>query len=63
MSQKKILYLLSGLLIFINCNNFSDENQEIKNDYPIQSINIRDVNLTDNFWLPLIQKIQKKTEF
>ena len=61
MSQKKILYLLSGLLIFINCNNFSNENQEIKNDYPIQSINIRDVNLTDNFWLPLIQKIQKKT--
>jgi DUF1680 family protein len=29
--------------------------------YPIQSVNINHVKLTDNFWLPMIKKVQKYT--
>ncbi|MDN3668080.1 glycoside hydrolase family 127 protein [Echinicola jeungdonensis] len=29
--------------------------------YPISHVDIKNVKLTDNFWLPLIEKVQKKT--
>jgi DUF1680 family protein len=32
-----------------------------KADYPIQQVNLNRVELTDNFWLPKIRKIQEKT--
>ncbi len=30
-------------------------------DYPIQPVDIRHVKLTDNFWLPIVQRVQEKT--
>lgn len=30
-------------------------------DYPIESVNIRNVKLKDEFWLPIIQRVQEKT--
>jgi hypothetical protein len=36
----------------------SDESQP---DYPIQTVDIREVKLTDSFWLPLIRTVQEKT--
>jgi hypothetical protein len=36
----------------------SDESQP---DYPIQTVDIREVKLADNFWLPLIRTVQEKT--
>jgi len=30
-------------------------------DYPIQPVDIRQVKLTDNFWLPIIERVQQKT--
>jgi DUF1680 family protein len=30
-------------------------------DYPIQPVDIRQVKLTDEFWLPVIQRVQEKT--
>jgi DUF1680 family protein len=32
-----------------------------KSDYPIAQVNLRQVELTDNFWLPKIRTIQEKT--
>lgn len=32
-----------------------------KSDYPISAVNIRDVKLTDNFWLPKIKLVQDST--
>jgi DUF1680 family protein len=29
--------------------------------YPIQPVDLRDVKLTDRFWLPIVQRIQEKT--
>jgi DUF1680 family protein len=30
-------------------------------DYPIEPVNIREVKLTDEFWLPIVQRVQEKT--
>jgi len=30
-------------------------------DYPIKPVDIRDVRLTDAFWLPIVQRVQEKT--
>lgn len=30
-------------------------------DYPIQPVEIRQVKLKDNFWLPIVQRVQEKT--
>lgn len=30
-------------------------------DYPIEPVDIREVKLTDEFWLPIVQRVQEKT--
>tara|TARA_R110002051_G_scaffold61827_1_gene113422 strand:+ start:635 stop:2623 length:1989 start_codon:yes stop_codon:yes gene_type:complete len=65
----KIYKFLILALIFLSCKQekgieSSNENQlsEINtSDYPIQSVGIRNVKLTDEFWLPIIKKVQEKT--
>ena len=33
----------------------------IYSDYPIEPVNIRNVRLTDDFWLPIIKRVQEQT--
>ena len=43
-------------------NQASDENMAGESpDYPIESVNIQNVKLNDEFWLPIIQRVQEKT--
>jgi DUF1680 family protein len=62
-SKKGLVY--GCLLIFtmsIGCNNpESVASNEPPSFYPIQPVLIKDVKLTDDFWLPIIEKVQKKT--
>lgn len=66
--MKKILFTLAGLLLLtISCkehskNQASDENMAGESpDYPIESVNIQNIKLKDEFWLPIIQRVQEKT--
>lgn len=62
--------LLSFLILiggFSSCT--SDVSQEedrdvadaVAHDYPIQPVNIQNVRLSDDFWLPIIRRVQEKT--
>lgn len=58
--------LLSLLLVIVGCNSksTSEENTEVKEvdrGYPIESVDIKHVQLKDDFWLPVIERIQNKT--
>lgn len=59
------LLLLSGLIMIICSAKNQSEHTEADSSklatYPIQPVDIRNVKLTDNFWLPVIEKVQKKT--
>nr|WP_321411062.1 glycoside hydrolase family 127 protein [uncultured Allomuricauda sp.] len=66
--MKKVLLTLGGLLLLnIACkeqskNEQSDQSMVTKSpDYPIESVNIQNVKLKDEFWLPIIQRVQEKT--
>jgi DUF1680 family protein len=58
----KYNFLLLILVIFISCRK-DDNSRQIGSSkgYPIQSVDIRKVKLTDDFWLPIIKRIQDKT--
>lgn len=50
---------------FISCQQ-ADQNQPpegtaVLADYPIQPVDIRQVKLTDQFWLPIVERLQEKT--
>jgi DUF1680 family protein len=57
MTMKNTLLLLFGIYSFLSCNKAEDKYA----DYPIQQIGLNQVELTDAFWLPKIQTVQKKT--
>lgn len=59
--MKNILILLCFLAI--SCDSKLGEEMEhaSKSGYSIRPSEIRDVKLTDQFWLPLVQKVQEKT--
>ena len=43
-------------------NQQGDQNMVTESpDYPIESVNIQNVKLKDEFWLPIIQRVQEKT--
>lgn len=52
--MKKRTYILSTIL-FVSCLIVSAQN------YPIQKIDLKNVHLTDSFWLPRIRQIQQIT--
>lgn len=62
-----VLALASFVLCFSCENSYSSMETGKTNtksklgDYPIQPVNIREVKLTDNFWLPIITTVQEKT--
>lgn len=51
--KKQCLFAALGLLITISAY--------AANDYPISAVQVKDVALSDNFWLPKIQTIQDST--
>lgn len=66
--MKKNLFTLAGLfLLTISCqeeskNQAGDQSMAGKSpDYPIESVNIQNVKLNDEYWLPIIQRVQEKT--
>lgn len=42
-------------------NETKNTNSLIANAYPIQPIPIRNIKITDKFWLPIIKRVQEKT--
>lgn len=61
--SKNILIIAFSLVLF-NCKTDKKENVEVeetKTGYPIASVNIQHVKLTDEFWLPIIKRVQEKT--
>ncbi len=54
-------FVLIGLLI--SCNKKEEAVSVAKkySDYPIHPVDIRNVKMTDNYWLPIIKDVQEKT--
>lgn len=69
LNEKPYFYIasvLSLLLLLIGCNSkpspeASVETQEVSDGYPIESVDIKHVKLKDEFWLPIIERVQNKT--
>ncbi len=67
--MKKRKYIFGSLifcLFIISCQNETKEKvaaveKEEASGYPITPVNIQHVQLTDEFWLPWIQKVQERT--
>ncbi|MDR2811291.1 MAG: glycoside hydrolase family 127 protein [Tannerellaceae bacterium] len=57
--MKHLTFLAVAILCFPACKQTADT--DARADYPIQQVNLTQVELTDSFWLPRIQTIQKKT--
>jgi hypothetical protein len=55
--MQKFIFLLT-VAGFFSCQPAKKSNYS---DYPIRQVNLNDVELTDDFWLPKIQTVQKKT--
>lgn len=64
--KSNTLLTIFGLLFFLaSCQLIDNQQKEveksIKGIYPISPIDIRNVKLTDDFWLPIIKTVQEKT--
>ena len=57
--MKHLLLFAAGALCLAACKQTTDT--ETLPDYPIRQVNLTEVELTDAFWLPRIQTVQKKT--
>lgn len=60
------VFSLFLLLLLIGCNSKSSpgasvDTQEASNGYPIEAVDIKHVKLKDEFWLPIIERVQDKT--
>lgn len=64
--QVPILLLLAfGALLMTACLDQTEmppaADDNALHDYPIQPVDIRHVKLTDEFWLPIVQRVQEQT--
>lgn len=51
-----------GLLLFVlSCDKPSEAQATVDLGYPIEPADIRDVKISDDFWLPVIRRVQEKT--
>jgi DUF1680 family protein len=59
--MKNLVFLL--LLSLLACTKVKQEEKPESrfSDYPINPVSIRDVKVTDDFWLPIIQTVQQRT--
>lgn len=56
-----VVFFIIGLL-FIGCEKQEKlAIEESSSFYPLQSASVRGVKLTDDFWLPIIKRVQEKT--
>ena len=56
------LLFFSPILLVLTCQNkVLEGNGSSLSGYPISLVNIRNVKITDDFWLPIIQRVQEKT--
>ncbi len=53
--------LFLGLLFFLSAGCEKVNRTKTVEAYPITEVPIREVKLTDDFWLPLVQRVQEKT--
>ena len=63
---KLVLTVATSLILLAGCQEKPKKDDianvsEIKSGYPITPVNIQNVKLTDDFWLPIIQRVQEKT--
>ncbi|WP_335964329.1 glycoside hydrolase family 127 protein [Galbibacter sp. PAP.153] len=56
-----LIPFLSFCLVACNSSEEKKEEQEKIEGYQIESVNIQHVKLNDDFWLPIIEKVQNKT--
>jgi hypothetical protein len=65
--MKKGLLMTMGLVaLVVSCKSNTqkqpdDAALDVKEGYPIEAVNIRNVKLKDDFWLPIIERVQEKT--
>jgi DUF1680 family protein len=66
--MKNSILLLVGILFFISCKQKDISETESKNEntndlasYSIEPVDIKNVKLTDEFWLPIVKRVQEKT--
>ena len=62
-SSLKVIYLLF-LMSLIACQSKTNQinnDKQFKSGYQIESVDIKNVKVTDNFWLPIIKRVQEKT--
>jgi hypothetical protein len=63
-SIKPIIALSLSLFVFMNnlsCSSGEKQNRTPTKGYPISPVDLRDVKLTDGFWLPIVERIQENT--
>lgn len=66
--MKKVLLMVTSLLVLAaSCKKETEKQQETEDrtyaeqGYPIEPVNIRNVKVHDDFWLPIIERVQEKT--
>jgi len=59
--MKYLLTILAFLLLIACKSQNEDSDLNISTGYPIRSLDIRKVKLSDDFWLPIIKRVQEKT--
>ncbi len=57
----KYWILLLGIALGVVKQPSLGQNSTAQGEYPIQPVDIRKVRLTDDFWLPMVTRIQEKT--
>ena len=61
MKLSKYIVLISTTVLLCNCKNEKKEVSETKSGYQLKPVNIQNVKVTDEFWLPIIKRVQEKT--
>ena len=57
-----LLFVLSVIMTISSCSSDKkQDNTAAVGSYRITPVDLRDVKLTDGFWLPVVQRIQEKT--
>ena len=47
--------------LIIGCSDQVGKTEDVLSDYPFEPVDIRNVKLTDEFWLPIVERVQDKT--
>ncbi|WP_445738377.1 glycoside hydrolase family 127 protein [Mariniflexile sp.] len=64
MELSKYILITAFTFVLFSCKTEQKENaivEESTTGFPISPVNIRNVKLTDEFWLPIIKRVQEKT--